>query len=210
MLLVLSITFNCHYTICGCMRSTGQFQFRWLKGYIYSSCYHQHQSKVSNFPIVIIFFRGCVPEVFVTSYSVTYCIHISGKPGFCFHYYWVVYDSANNRICFGLQIAFVCLYITHLIIITVQTYLKILKYQMPVRYIFSSVWIRLSIFSQLSIIQYVVLCIFSLTSSLVMIERMYIICLIVIMKSEVWTIIHCLGLGPETMLCAVCLSIFLC
>ena len=29
------------------------------------------------------------------------------------------------------------------------------------------------------------------------------------MKSEVWTITHCLGLGHETMVSAVCLSIFL-
>ena len=29
------------------------------------------------------------------------------------------------------------------------------------------------------------------------------------MKSEIWTILHCLGLGNETMVCAVCLSIFL-
>ena len=31
----------------------------------------------------------------------------------------------------------------------------------------------------------------------------------IIIKSEVWTIIHCLGLGHETMVCAVCLFIFL-
>ena len=80
---------------------------------------------------------------------------------------------------------------------------------MPVRYILSSVWIRLSIFSQLSIIQYVGLCIFSIPISLVMIERIYILCLIIFIKSEVWTITHCLGLGHETMVCAVCLSIFL-
>ena len=42
-----------------------------------------------------------------------------------------------------------------------------------------------------------------------MIERIYILCLIIIIKSEVWTITHCLGLGHETMVCAVCLSIFL-
>ena len=30
-----------------------------------------------------------------------------------------------------------------------------------------------------------------------------------LIKSEVWTIIHCLGLGHETMVCAVCLFIFL-
>ena len=33
-------------------------------------------------------------------------------------------------------------------------------------------------------------------------------CLIIIIKSEVWTIIHCLGLGHETMVCAVCLFIW--
>ena len=50
------------------------------------------KSEVSTLPIVIIFFRGCVPEMFVTSYSVTYCIYIPGKTGFCFHYYCAVYD----------------------------------------------------------------------------------------------------------------------
>ena len=39
--------------------------------------------------------------------------------------------------------------------------------------------------------------------------REYILCLIIITKFEVWTITHCLGLGHETMVCAVCLSIFL-
>ena len=35
------------------------------------------------------------------------------------------------------------------------------------------------------------------------------LCLIIIIKLEVWTIIHCLGLGHEAMVCAVCLFIFL-
>ena len=43
-----------------------------------------------------------------------------------------------------------------------------------------------------------------------MIERICILCLITIIKSEVWTITHCLELGHETMVSAVCLSIFLC
>ena len=53
------------------------------------------------------------------------------------------------------------------------------------------------------------LCVFSLPISFLMIERIYILCLIIIIKSEVWSITHCLGLGHETMVCAVCLSIFL-
>ena len=47
------------------------------------------------------------------------------------------------------------------------------NYKMPVRYILSSVWVRLSIFSPLFIIQYMGLCVFSLPISLVMIERIY-------------------------------------
>ena len=47
-------------------------------------------------------------------------------------------------------------------------------YKMPVRYIFSSVWVRLSTFSQLSIMQFMGLCVFSLPISLVMIEMYHI------------------------------------
>ena len=71
------------------------------------------------------------------------------------------------------------------------------NYKMPLRYILSSVWVRLSIFSPLSIIQYVGLYVFSLPISLVMIEIMYILCFIITIKSEVWTITHCLGLCHE-------------
>ena len=48
------------------------------------------KSEVSTFPIVFIFFCGC--EMFVTSYSLTYCIYIPGEPGICFHSYCAVYD----------------------------------------------------------------------------------------------------------------------
>ena len=33
------------------------------------------KSEIWTLPIVIIFFRGCVPEMFVTSYAVTHCIY---------------------------------------------------------------------------------------------------------------------------------------
>ena len=168
------------------------------------------KSEVSTFPIVFIFFRGCVPEMFVASYCVTYCIYIPGKPGICFISIVQFMMSANRRIRFGLQIVFVCLYITPSHHHHCANFIwRHWTYKMPVRYNLSSVWVRLSIFSQLSIIQYVGLCVFSLPISFVMIERIYILCIIIIIKLEVWTIIHCLGLGHETMVCAVCLSIFL-
>ena len=53
-----------------------------------------------------------VPEMFVTSYSVTYCIYIPGNRDFVFIIIVQVMMSANIRIRFGLQIVFVCLYIT--------------------------------------------------------------------------------------------------
>ena len=117
--------------------------------------------------------------------------------------------SANSQIRFGLQIVFVCLYITPSHYHHCANFIwRHWTYKMPVRYNLSSVWVRLSIFSQLSIIQYVGLCVFSLPISFVMIEGIYMLCLLIIIKSEVWTITHCLGLGHETMVC-VCLSIFL-
>ena len=70
------------------------------------------KSAVSNFPIAMISFRGCVPEMFVTSYSITYYIYIPGKRGVCFHYYVQFMMSANIRMRFGLQIVLVCLCIT--------------------------------------------------------------------------------------------------
>ena len=114
--------------------------------------------------------------------------------------------SAKSRIRFGLQVVFVCLYITPSHYHHCANFIwRHWTYKMPVMYNLSSVWVRLSIFSQLSIIQYVGLCVSSLPISFVMIERIYIFCLIIIIKSEVWTITHCLGLDHKTMVCAVCL-----
>ena len=152
---------------------------------------------------------GYLRLMFVTSYSVTYCIYVPGKPGICFHYYCAVYDECKYLDTFWLADR------TRLFVqytISLSSLCKLIwrhwTYKIPVRYILSSLWVRLSIFSPLSIIQYVGLYVFSLPISLVMIERIYILCLIII-KSEVWTITHCLGLGHETMVSAVCLSIFL-
>ena len=119
--------------------------------------------------------------------------------------------SASSRIRFGLQIVFVCFYITPSHYHHCANFIwRHCTYKMPVRYNLSIVWVRLSILSQLSIIQYVGLCVFSLPISFVMIEIIYLRCLIITIKSEVWTINHCLGLENETMVCAVCLSIFSC
>ena len=110
------------------MCSTGPFQYRWLKGYVYSSCYYHHQTEISTFPIVIIFFRGCVPEMFVTSYSVTYCIYVPENREFFFslllcNLWWV---QIVGYVLPCRLYSFVCT-VHHLIIVIVQNYPKTLN-----------------------------------------------------------------------------------
>ena len=77
-------------------------------------------------------------------------------------------------------------------------------YKMLVRYILSSICLRLSLFSRLSVMQYMGLCVFTLSISLLIIVRIIELHLIII-KSEVWITSFCFGLGHETMVCFVCL-----
>ena len=139
-----------------------------------------------------------------------YCIYVPGKPRICFYYYCAVYDECKYSDTLWL-VDHTRLFVQYTISLSSLSKLiwRHWTYEMPVRYILSSVWVRLSILSQLSIVQYVGLCVFRLPISLVMIEIIYILCLIIIIKSEVWTITHCFGFGHQTMVCAVCLSIFL-
>ena len=124
MRLVLSIIFHFHWYIWGCMWpiSTGPFQFRWLRGYIHSSCYHQIRS------IHLTHYHICVPEMFVTSYSVIYCIYIPGKTGILFSLLlcslWWVQIFGYVLAC--RSCSFVCT-LHHPITIIVQTCLKTLN-----------------------------------------------------------------------------------
>ena len=101
------------------------------------------KSEVSTFPIVIIFFHGCVSEMFVTSYSVTYCIYIPGKPGIWFNYYCAVYDECKQSDTFWLEDR-IRLFVHYTI--SLSSLHKLIwrhwTYKMPVRYSLSSVWVR--------------------------------------------------------------------
>ena len=72
----------------------------------------------------------------------------------------------------------------------------------------SSVCLRFSPFSLLSFMQYMGLCLLSSPIPLVIV-RIRILYLIIIIKSDLWSICHCLGLGHETMVCAVWIFTFL-
>ena len=113
--------------------------------------------------------------MFVTSYSVTYCIYsFRENRDFVFIITVQFIMGANSWIRFGLLIVFVCLHITPSHYHHCANFIwRHWTYKMPVSYILSSVWVRLSIFSQLSIIHYMGLCVFSLPISFVMIERIY-------------------------------------
>ena len=184
MLLVLSITFYFHYTIRGCMCSTDPSYYRWLKWCIYSSCYHHHQIGSIHFLYWYHVFRVRVPKIFVTSYSVTIAYTFREERVFVFIIivqFWLA-DRTRLFVQYTISLSSLCKLIW-----------RHWTYKMPVRYVLSSVWVRLMIFSLSYIMQYVGLHVSSLPISLVMIWRIHILCLIIIIKSKVWTITHCLG-----------------
>ena len=155
---------------------TGPFKYWWLKGYIYSSCYYHHQigsihlSHCYHIFSVVVCLR-CVLHHILSLIVYTF----RENREFVYNSIVQFMMSANSRKRFGLQIVFICLYITPSHYHHCANFIwRHWTYKMPVRYNVSSVWVRFSIFSQLSIIQYVGLCVFSLPISFVMIERIYI------------------------------------
>ena len=180
-------------------------QFRWLRGYIHSSCYHHHQIGSINLTHYHIFPWLCAWDVC----NIIFChlLHIhSGNTGFCFHYYCVDKDVCKYSDTFWLADR------VHLFVHYTTSLSSLCKliwghwtYEMPVGYILSSVWVRLSIFSQLSIIQYMGLCVFSLPISFVMIERIYTLSYY---HHQIGSM-NFYQLFRVRSWCAVCLSIFL-
>ena len=142
------------------MCSTGPLKYRWLKGYIYSSCYYHHQigsihlSHCFHIFSVVVCLRCLLHHILSL---IVYTFRENREFVFVSIVQFIM--SANSRIRFGLHIVFVCLYITPSHYHHCANFIwRHWTYKMPVRYNLSSVWVRLSIFSQLSIIQYVGLC----------------------------------------------------
>ena len=142
---------------------------------IHSSCYYHHQiGSIHLFHCYHIFPWLCAWDVCYIIFC--HLLHIrSGKSGnlfsslFCslwwvliFRYVWPA-DRTRLFVQYTISLSSLC-----------KPIWRHWTYKMPLRYILSSVWVRLSIFSPLSIIQYVGLYVFSLPISLVMIEIIYI------------------------------------
>ena len=141
---------------------------------IYSSCYYHNQLGSINFNHCYHFYRGWVPEKFVNHIVPLLHIYIPWKPWFFLFIIVQFMMNANSRMRFGLQIVFACLYITpsqYHPCPNLSGNIERIKWLSDIY--LSSVWVRLSIFSQLSIIQYMGLCVFRLLIPLMMIEIIY-------------------------------------
>ena len=112
MLLLLSVTFYFHYNIWGCMCSTGLFQHRLLKGYIYRSCYYHNQIGSIHlshcYHISVVVCLRCLLHHILSLIAYTF----RENREFVFFIIVQFMMSANSPICFGLQIVLVCLYST--------------------------------------------------------------------------------------------------
>ena len=161
------------------MCSTGLFQYRWLKGYIYSSYYYHHQIGSNHLSHCYhIFPWVCAWDVCYIIFCHLLHIYIPGKPGICFHYHCAVYDESKELDTFWLANR-IRLFEHYTISLSLcKPIWRHWTYKMLVRYILSCVCVRLGIFSRLSIIQYVEFCVFSLPITFVMIGRIFFLCLI--------------------------------
>ena len=110
------------------------------------------KSEVSTFPVVVIFFRGCVSEMVVLSYSVIYYIYIPGTLGPCFHYWCSVYGICKWSDTLW-PVGRVRLFVDYTISLSSLCRLiwKHWTTKMLVRYMMPSVCLRLRQFSQLSL-----------------------------------------------------------
>ena len=163
---------------------------------------------MSIFPIVVIFFRGVCLGFYHQLLSVSYISRES----------WVLSPlilcslmmCVNNRVHYGPMVVFVCLLITLPHYHSYADLSEVIDFLTCLSGIFCHDCVS-KIKSVLSIIlySYMGLCIFSLSIFLMMIAKIRVLYLITIIKSEVWPICHCLGLGHKTMVFVACLSMFL-
>ena len=148
-------------------------------------------------------------SVSLSPLSLSLYIYIQGYFDLGFHYYCTAYDACRYSNTLRLE-GRICLFAYYIISLSssCRPILNHWIYAMPLWCILSSVYLRTSQLCQLHFMQYIAVVRFQLTLSPLMEVKMYVLYLIII-KSKVWTISHCLSLGHETMAWAVCLAIFL-
>ena len=145
----------------------------------------------------------------VPSYAVGFT-YIPGRLGLCLLLLCSLMMCANNRVHYSPMVVFVCLHIT----LPHYRHYADLSEGVELLKCFSSTFCLecvSKIKSILSIIFHAIygLCVFSLPITFMKIVRIRVLYLIIIVRSEVWSICHCLELGHETLVRAVYLSVFL-
>ena len=145
--------------------------------------------------------------MFVTSYFATYTLWENRD--FVLINIVQLMMSSTSRMHFGLQIGFVCLYITS----SHYHHCANLSEDIELIKCLQDILCRVCEWHKAYSLSYPLYniwgCVFAIYPFPLWWLRGYILCSI-IFKSEVWTITHCLGLGHETMVCAVCLYILIC
>ena len=207
MLLVLSITFLIKIYGVVCVQLTRVSLGDW-KDISIAHFIIIIKSVVSNFPVVIKF-------------SVVVCLrcllhHILSRIAYTFRENWdfvliiivQLMMSANSRTRYGLQIVFVCLYITP----SHYHHCANLSVDIELMQCLPDILCRVCKIEHILLVMnysiYGAAC-FQFTQFPRNSWENILRCLIMIIKTEVRTIIHLLGLGHETMVCAVCIFIFL-
>ena len=159
---------------------TGPFEFRWLKGYVYNPSYYHHQiGSIHLSHCCHIFPWLCVWDGCTTIFC--HLLHIYlGNTGTLFQLF--VFSLLMFSLWYLQMIGYImacrsCLFVCILHhTISLSSLCRFIwrhwTNKMFVRYILPSVCLRLRLFSQLSFIQYMGLCVFSLPNSSVIIVRM--------------------------------------
>ena len=178
-------------------------EFWWAREYVCNSSYHHHHVESSNMPHRCHILPGRVRMYH--RISVICFIYVPGSVLFplllCSLWCVLHYDP---------KAAFCCLHVTQSHYQHRTNLSENIEHKMPIECILSSVRLRSCSFPQLSLIHYMGLCILSLPIFRLMLLRIYgIFHIIVIIKSELWIISHCLRSGHEIMVCAECLAMFL-
>ena len=151
------------------------------------------KSEVSVFPIVVIFFRGCVSEMVVLPYSVIDLKYIPGTPGPCLT---LLMSSICKRSDTLWPVGGIRLFANYTI--SFSSLCRLIR----------SHWTTKLLVRQMQ----PCVCKIETVVSIIFIWYMG-LCVpypISIIKSEVWIINHCLWLGHETMVRPVFLTMFLC
>ena len=181
-------------------------QVWWSRGYVCNSCY---PAKTINLSHCCPIFHGCVSEVVALSSFVTSYIS-QGNQGFILITTLQCYAVSKKlstfwpRSCFHLFAHYV-ISLSLLFKLTLRHW----TYKMMAKCVLSSVHLTLSQFVQSSFMQYIKQHVSSSPISLMMIVTIHVF--IIIIRSEVWIITYCFGLGLETIMFMLWyLAMFLC